>query len=584
MTVTLYSYVRANFKGLVFSRILIELNNEGRSAGNSKEESIVREYASILDSALKRELGGRLAAVNNHSNSSITVVNIKHITACNFISALALTVYVRMLVIGIFCTAYGAIATNKAVAECRINNSATYGTGLCGSTVSSCTGSMTICCNNFLCNLVVTSGAVRAFGKTGFSTGRCNCSIGDHIVIECVNYFLCNENFVTYGAVLAFCLTCSSTSSSYRLVNNLGVPLCCNNFLCNENFVTYGAVLTFCLTCSSTSSSYCLINNFGVTLCCNYFLCNENFVTYGAVLTFGKTGFGTSCILCRVNRLGMSKFVDSLFGSAELFATYRTLNYFIIRTCSLTGSINYILLNCCCRGMSKLVDSLFGSAELFATYRTVNYFFIRTCSLTGSGNYVLLSRFACGVRKLSSFCLCNENCFTNGAVLTFGKTGCSTSCSYCLINYLGVRKLVDSLFSSAELFATYRALNYFIIRTCSLTGSGNYVFLSRFARGVRKLSSFCLCNENCFTNGAVLTFGKTGCSTSCSYCLINYLGVRKLVDSLFSSAELFATYRALNYFFIRTFCGASSINYVFLNCISRSMFTLGLARTYRNKN
>ena len=268
----------------------------------------------------------------------------------------------------------------------------------------------------------------------------------------------------------------------------------------------------------------------GVSKLSSFCLCNENFVTYRTMLTLSKTGCSTSCSYCLIDYLGVSKLVDSLFGSAELFATYRALNYLIIRTCSLTGSGNYVLLNCCCRGMSKLVDSLFGSAELFATYRALNYFVVRTCSLTGSGNYVLLSRFACGVRKLSSFCLCNENFATYRTMLTLSKTGCSTSCSYCLIDYLGVSKLVDSLFGSAELFATYRALNYLIIRTCSLTGSGNYVLLN------------CCCR-----------------------------GMSKLVDSLFGSAELFATYRTLNYFVVRALCLTGSRSNILLNCLACSV-------------
>ena len=77
------------------------------------------------------------------------------------------------------------------------------------------------CCRNFcLCNLVVASCTMRTFSKTGFLALRSNCRIGNHIVTECLDFFLA-LNVIATRTILICCIT--------------GIQaICCLTFYINE--------------------------------------------------------------------------------------------------------------------------------------------------------------------------------------------------------------------------------------------------------------------------------------------------------------------------------------------------------------
>ena len=133
---------------------------------------------------------------------------------------------------------------------------------------------MTKCVYFFLSNLVVASGAMRAFSKTCFCASRSYCLINYHIVTKCVYFFLCN-------AVVASCTvrtcgkTCFCASRSYCCIVNHIVTESCNFFLCNL-VVASCAVRTCGKTCFCASRSYCCIVNHIVTESGK--LCSRSFI------------------------------------------------------------------------------------------------------------------------------------------------------------------------------------------------------------------------------------------------------------------------------------------------------------------
>ena len=124
-----------------------------------------------------------------------------------------------------------------------------------------------------------------------------------------------------------------------------------------------------------------------------------------------------------------------------------------------------------------------------------------------------------------NYFLLNENFATYGAVLTFGLTGIYTISCNSLVNNLGVSKLFNRNCFSADLCATYGALNYAFVRACSLTGCSYFIFFNCFSRSVSKSINFFLCNKNFVTYRTMLTFGKTGCFTLGSNSCVNNLGM-----------------------------------------------------------
>ena len=204
------------------------------------------------------------------------------------------------------------------VAECGIENNATYGTGLCSSTGCCCACGVTECVNYFLLNEnLVTYGAVLALGKTGFGAGRRYCLIYYYGVTECGV-----ENNATYGTGLSHgtgCVcACGVAECRYKLSTTYGTGLrggtgCCCACGMSEccNLIVGVAVATnrtsmSCVTFLIASrSGYNGI--VGVTKCCHNLLCNENLVTYAAVATLGKTGCGTGRCYCLIGYCGVTE-------------------------------------------------------------------------------------------------------------------------------------------------------------------------------------------------------------------------------------------------------------------------------------
>ena len=100
------------------------------------------------------------------------------------------------------------------VTESRIENYATYGTGLSNKTASCLAGSVLAgSCNGILSNEnLVTYGTVRTFGKTVLSTSGGN-GVIDHYGVRSGNYVLCYGDLATSVTLLTFGKTVSGTSS-----------------------------------------------------------------------------------------------------------------------------------------------------------------------------------------------------------------------------------------------------------------------------------------------------------------------------------------------------------------------------------
>ena len=167
-------------------------------------------------------------------------------------------------------------------------------------------------------------------------------------VTECINVAV--NIFVTAGAGVGSVALIGTGGKSNCC--GMAMALCRNYLLCNESLAAYLTVTTLCKTGFGTGGSLRRINYGIVSESRNDALCYDNLVTYGAMLTLGKTGFGTGGSLRLVNYLGMRKLFNSFCSSAEFFTTYRTLNYFVIRTVSLTGSCNSIFFNSCTCGVT----------------------------------------------------------------------------------------------------------------------------------------------------------------------------------------------------------------------------------------
>ena len=232
------------------------------------------------------------------------------------------------------------------------------------------------------------------------------------------------------------------------------MSVCPNCFLCNKNFVTNRALLTFGKTGRGTSSINCGNSFFCMIYHRNYCLSNKNFVTNRAVLTFSKTCCCASSRNSRINNLGVTKSVNCCLCSNDFTA----LN--ALRAISKAG--------CCTSSRITFNNFCFGMCASRFTFVSAN---VTDCII----NIIVCMSYH------RNFALSNKNRFTNGAVLTFGKTGLIARGSNSIIDYF------------------------------SVTLSSND-FLS---------------NKNCVTNGAVLAFSLTSCSTCSCNSFIDYYGVIK---------------------------------------------------------
>ena len=206
-------------------------------------------------------------------------INVRITTVCTCVSCITLSVKCR--------SSYNYIvAVTKSVNMiCNVAVTTVTGVGcvtcsLTGRSGYNCVVRVTCSRNYYLSYLIVTSCTVRAFGKTEFGTGRINCSIGNHIVAECIN-LICNVAITTLCTSVG-CVTCILTSRiGYNRI--IGVTKS-RSKLC----------ATYCTSLCSSTSSLCAC---GMTVRGNYLL-SYLMVASCTVRAFGKTCLGTSRSLC----------------------------------------------------------------------------------------------------------------------------------------------------------------------------------------------------------------------------------------------------------------------------------------------
>ena len=238
------------------------------------------------------------------------------------------------------------------------------------------------------------------------------------------------------------------------------------------------------------------------------------------MLTFGETGCGTSRCLNCVDYFGVTESVGMIVNVAV--ATYGTSIGGVTAVYTVgSGYFCAVVVTKCCYS--------FLCNESFITYGTVLTFGKTGC---GTGrSYCLVDNL--GVSKSCYSFLSNESFATYGTVLTFSKTGCKTGRSYCLVDSFGVTESCYG-FLSNESFVTYGT-----VLTFSKTGCGtgrSYCLVNTL--GVTKCVNGFLCNENLVTYGAVLTLGKTCCSTSGCYRLVDRFGMTKCVNNFLRNENL----------------------------------------------
>ena len=142
-------------------------------------------------------------------------INVRITTVCTCVSCITVCVesrrsYNRIVVVtksrNLICNVAVTTVTGVGCVTCSLTGRSGY----------NCVVRVTCSRNYYLSYLIVTSCTVRAFGKTEFGTGRINCSIGNHIVTECIN-LVCNVAFATYTGV--GCVTAVYTvGSSYSCI------------------------------------------------------------------------------------------------------------------------------------------------------------------------------------------------------------------------------------------------------------------------------------------------------------------------------------------------------------------------------
>ena len=359
----------------------------------------------------------------------------------------------------------------------------TNGTMLILNTAGSCpvvTKSRNYC----LSNLIVASCTMRAFGKTGVLAIGSNCRVGYHIVTECINLVI-NVSIITYRTCVC-CITISLTSrSGYNCV--VAVTKRRNNLLSNL-VVASCTMRAFGKTGVLAIGSNCRIGYHIVTECLDSILTLDVIATR-AILICGVTGIQAICCLtCNVNKSMTESRNFSICRIITSGTGYVRIPTNVGTSSSLCRMINFTMTKC--------------GSNYYRTYCTS----LSCC--TGCSRTV-------GVTLFCNSLLCNENFVTNRAVLTFSKTGCGTSRSYCSISNHSVILLVDCNCLSADLSTTYRTVNYAVVRTGSRACRINLILYNCSCIGVtgcRNFSSFYYFATSSTSNGC-----RTGCCTSCIY-------------------------------------------------------------------
>ena len=260
------------------------------------------------------------------------------------------------------------------------------------------------------------------------------------------------------------------------------------------------------------------------------------------------TGFGTGCILAIRNFIGVfasNDFIEPtalhLCGLAVIGTNYAVNGNFVtngglraqrVKTNLAVVGVNAVniqlvafgILNIrvAMRGAIKRNDNtgyivLVSGISVFGMCHTQSDCLLdgergTSCGRNNCGTSVaLIIGCIAGMTGCSNGFLCYDNFATNGAMLTFGKTGCFAFRSNCIVNNLGV------------------------------TGCEGYL----------------LCYDNITANGAVRTFGKAVFFALRSNCCVSNLGVTESVGGV---GCVFITASCANVFGI-TVCGTSGIDY-----------------------
>ena len=129
-------------------------------------------------------------------------------------------------IIVVSCCYHNLLCNNSVAASLamRAGSQACLGTGGCLSRIDNHVGVIIgIDLGHRLCDLVIATRAVRAFGQAGRGTSGSNGRVGHHVVSECINNGLRNENLVTCRAVLALSQTGRGTGRGISLISHLGV-------------------------------------------------------------------------------------------------------------------------------------------------------------------------------------------------------------------------------------------------------------------------------------------------------------------------------------------------------------------------
>ena len=143
------------------------------------------------------------------------------------------------------------------------------------------------------------------------------------------------------------------------------------------------------------------------------------------------------------------------------------------------------------------------SADLSATYGTVNYVIIRSFVFAVGGNIVFYNNTACSVALYRDSFLCNDSCATNRALLTIGKTGSCTSSLTACYGFLGVTESCGFIANVAvttstsvccitAVYTVRSSYNCIIIVTgCGNFGSAYYLTTIGTSNGCRTCNCTC---------------------------------------------------------------------------------------------
>ena len=438
---------------------------------------------------------------------------------------------------------------------------------------------MTECISNRLCyRYRSANGAMLTFGKTGFRTGCSHACVGDLCMAKSIHNGLCYSHGVTNRAVLTFGKTGFRTGSCYSGIRYYGMSG--GRLLCIGGVVASGTGHVGIPTDFGTGGSFCVVTYIIMTKCINHGLCYGHGVTNGTVFSFSKTGVRTSRAHSGIGYFRMSGCRNNLLNNKGLIARRAMLAFgkAFLGACCSNRLVDYfgMIKRCLCseRGIVTSVTSNVCFPSGFSASRRLClmvYFIVSKCvnnrlcygySATSGAMLTLSKTGFCTGRSYSSIChfgmterVSNRLCYTYratcGAMLTFGKTGFCTGRSFRGIRYFGMTECIDLslryrhsitnrtvLTFSKTGFRTSRC--YSSIRYLGMSG-GRLVCISRVvASGTSVVSipstlgtsrHFCLmvyfivskrvsnrlCYSHSITNGAMLTFGKTGFRTGCRY-------------------------------------------------------------------